>query len=184
MPTKTNPTRFLTLAALFAALLCVVSPWAIPIGAVPLTLATLAVYLAGGLLDAKTALTAVGVYLLLGAVGLPVFSGFAGGLQKLVGPTGGYLIGYLPCAWLTALCVRHFGRKLWSYPLGMVLGTAALYILGTAWFMVQSGTQLLPALGLCVLPFLPGDAVKIIAAVIVRSSLRSLDRNGRGHSDQ
>ena len=89
-------TRDLTLTALFAAILCVAAPFSIPVGPIPITLATFAIYLAAIVLGKKYGTLAVVIYILLGAVGLPVFSGFSGGFQKIVSATGGYIIGYIP----------------------------------------------------------------------------------------
>jgi biotin transport system substrate-specific component len=165
-------TKDLTLTALFAALLCISAPWALPVGAVPLTLATFSVYLAAGALGWKRGLLAVLVYLLLGTAGLPVFSGFMGGAQKLAGVTGGFLVGYLPCALFAGLLPDRFPGRRWPYPTGMILGTAALYALGTAWFMFQTHSPAAAALLTCVVPFLPGDAVKIAAASLLAPVLR------------
>ncbi len=159
----------MTLTAVIAALLCIAGPLSIAVGPVPLSLATFAVYLAGAILGKKWGTAAVGLYLLIGIIGVPVFSGFSGGFQKLAGVTGGYLVGYLPCAFLTGLGAeraKNEGRK-WVLPAMMVLGTVILYGIGTAWFMIQTGNALGAALGLCVLPFLPGDAAKIAAASIL-----------------
>ena len=159
----------MTLTAVIAALLCIAGPLSIAAGPVPLSLATFAVYLAGAILGKKWGTAAVGLYLLIGIIGVPVFSGFSGGFQKLAGVTGGYLVGYLPCAFLTGLGAeraKNEGRK-WVLPAMMVLGTVILYGIGTAWFMIQTGNALGAALGLCVLPFLPGDAAKIAAASIL-----------------
>jgi biotin transport system substrate-specific component len=172
-------TKDLTTTALFAALLCISAPWAVPVGAVPVTLATFAVYLAGATLGWKKGVLAVLVYLLLGTAGLPVFSGFTGGAQKLASVTGGFLIGYLPCAFLTGLLPDRFPGRRWIYPAGMVLGTAALYALGTAWFMLQTHSPAAAALMTCVVPFLPGDAAKIAAASLLAPALRKyLRRHG------
>lgn len=158
------------LIALMAAVLCVLSPWAIPVGAVPITLATLGVYLAAGALGAKGGTAAVGLYLALGAVGVPVFAGFGGGIQQLVGLTGGYLWGYLPCALLAGLLARRAGR--FAPLLGFTVGTAVMYAVGTVWYMVQTDGTLGGALLTCVLPFLPADAVKIGMACILTPALR------------
>jgi len=169
-------TREMTLIAVMAALLCIVGPLSISIGPIPLSLATFAVYLSGAVLGWKKGTAAVAIYLLIGMTGLPVFSGFSGGLQKLAGVTGGYLIGYLPCAWITGLAVPDSNSSApvrpWALPLAMILGTAVLYIIGTAWFMLQTANPLPAALGMCVLPFLPGDAVKIIAATLIAPPVR------------
>ena len=159
----------MTLTAVIAALLCIAGPLSIAVGPVPLSLATFAVYLAGVILGRKWGTVSVGLYLLIGIIGVPVFSGFSGGFQKLAGVTGGYLVGYLPCAFLTGMGAeraKNEGRK-WVLPAMMVLGTVILYGIGTAWFMIQTGNALGAALGLCVLPFLPGDAAKIAAASIL-----------------
>lgn len=166
----------LTMTAAAAAALCVIGPWAIPVGAVPLSLATLAVYLTAFLLTPGHMAGTVGVYLLLGAVGLPVFSGFSGGLGVLAGPTGGYLVGYLPSGVLCALAARRRG---WRRVAGMVMATAVVYLTGTAWYCLQSGVSVLPAMVMCVLPFLPGDAVKLAAALALGPMVKNrLDKAG------
>ena len=151
----------MTLTAVMAALICIAGPLTIAAGPVPLSLATFAVMLAGTVLGKKWG-TVAGLYLLIGIIGIPVFSGFSGGFQKLAGVTGGYLVGYLPCAFLAGLGAERAEReeRKWILPAMMVLGTAVLYTVGTAWFMIQTGNGLGAALGLCVLPFLPGDAVE------------------------
>ena len=168
-------TKDMAIIAVMAALICVAGPLSISIGPIPLSLASFAVYMAGAVLGAKRGTLAVALYLLIGLVGLPVFSGFSGGLQKLVGVTGGYLVGYLPCALITGLGVDTGAPREgfnWKLPLFMVLGTVVLYLIGTAWFMVQTKNPLGAALGMCVIPFLPGDAVKIVAATLLAPPIR------------
>lgn len=164
--------------AIMAALICIAAPFSVPIGLVPISLATFAVYLAGGLLGAKRGALAVVVYILIGAVGLPVFSGFAGGFAKLLGVTGGYIIGYVPCALLSGLLYDRT-RRVWTLPVGMVLGTLACYIFGTAWFLIATadgaitGASVVSALMMCVVPFLPGDAIKMATACALAMPLRA-----------
>lgn len=158
--------------AIMAAVICVFAPFSIPLGAVPLSLATFAVYLAASLLGKAKSCAAVAVYILIGLVGVPVFSGFMGGFAVLSGVTGGYIIGYLPCAFLTALFTERFGGRLWAMATGMALGTITLYTVGTAWFMVFTGSELIAALAACVLPFLIGDIIKIAAACALALPLR------------
>ena len=168
-------TKDMTIVAVMAALLCVAGPLSISIGPIPLSLASFAVYLAGAVLGAKRGTLSVAIYLLLGLVGLPVFSGFQGGVQRLVGVTGGYLVGYLPCALITGLAVKADSPETgpqWRLPAFMALGTAALYLTGTAWFMIQTKNTLAASMGMCVVPFLPGDAVKIIAASLLARPVR------------
>ena len=174
-------TRDLTLIAVMAAFLCVAGPLTIPVGPIPLSLATFAVYLAGAVLGWKRGTAAVALYLLISVTGVPVFSGFSGGFQKLAGVTGGYLVGYLFCAAVTGLGTGAPARpRKYSAPLSavrMVIGTVILYAFGTAWFMLQTGRALGAALGLCVLPFLPGDAVKIAAASLLAAPIRKAVKN-------
>lgn len=165
-------TKDLVLIAVLAALICVMAPFSVPIGAVPLSLATLAVYVVSSVTDVKHSLAAVCVYILLGAVGVPVFSGFQGGLQKLVGLTGGYIFGYIPCALVIGLMLCRWGSKKWMWPVSMIAGTAVLYAFGTAWFVLESESTLVYALSVCVLPFLIGDGIKIVAASLVAPILR------------
>ena len=167
----------MTFTALMAALICVAGPLSVSIGPIPLTLATFAVYLAAAVLGSKHGTLAVALYLLIGLVGLPVFSGFSGGFQKRGGVTGGYLIGYLPGSWIGGMGVKPGqaapGSR-WRLPLFLALGTLAIYVLGTAWFVIQTGNGLVAALSLCVLPFLPGDAIKIGAAIFGLSPVVTL----------
>lgn len=153
-------TRNMCRTALMTALLCVVGPITVPVGPVPLSLTTLAVYLSGALLGAKRGVQAVAAYLLIGAMGMPVFAGFSAGVHRIVGVTGGYMLGYLVCAAVVGLAS---GRRRGLLP-AMIIGTAFCYGLGTAWFMVLTGNGLVGALSACVIPFLPGDAVKIAVA--------------------
>lgn len=164
----------MTLTAVMAALVCIAGPLTIPAGPIPLSLATFAVYLSGAVLGKKRGTIAVALYLLIGIIGVPVFSGFSGGFQKLAGVTGGYLVGYLPCAFLSGLGAERAEEesRIWILPAKMAAGTAVLYTIGTAWFMIQSGNALGTALSLCVVPFLPGDAVKIAAAVMLTVPVR------------
>ena len=171
---KTVSVKSMVFTAIAAAIICVAAPFSVPLpGLVPISLATFAVYLAGGLLGPKRGSIAVVIYILIGAVGLPVFSGFSGGFAKLLGVTGGYIIGYIPCALLTGIFADMNTKKHWSMPVGMALGTIACYAFGTAWFMIATGTPFLAALASCVVPFLVGDAIKIVAACAVTVPLKS-----------
>ena len=163
----------LTVCALMAALLCVLGPMAVLIGPVPITLATLILYLTVYLLGTKGAFLTVLVYLLLGAAGMPVFSGYQGGLSKLVGPTGGYLAGYLLLVPVSGLIMEWGKRKLFPTVLGMIAGTAVLYLLGTVWFIAMTKSEIAHALSVCVVPFVPFDLVKILLAVSFGALIRT-----------
>ena len=174
----------MALCGLFAALMAICSLISIPLGftPVPVNLATLGVFLAGGLLGKKYGTISIGVYVLLGAVGVPVFAGFRGGLSVLVGPTGGYIIGYIAAAFLVGLLTellvpkagRSAGREILACIIAMIIGLFACYLLGTLWFMISTHTGVWAALVSCVFPFLPGDALKIAAGTILTQKLRRL----------
>ncbi len=174
MKRPTFSVRSMVFTAIMAALLCIAAPFSIPVpSAVPLSLASFVVCLIGALLGKKKGCAAVGVYILLGMIGLPVFSGFMGGFAHVVGVTGGYIIGYIPCVFLTGLFTELSGGKLRGMVAGMTLGTLALYILGTAWFMLFTDSELTAALAGCVMPFLPSDVLKIVAASALAVPLRN-----------
>lgn len=199
----------MALCGLFAAVTAVCSWISIPLGftPIPLNLGTLAVYLTGALLGKKYGPISLLVYTLAGAVGLPVFSGFRGGLSVLAGPTGGYIIGYIVAAFLIGLIIslllrgssaaekaalragqtqntdapaysapasrprgKAYGFAVYAF--AMICGMAACYALGTAWFMFSTHTPFAAAMVSCVIPFLPGDAIKITAATILARKLK------------
>lgn len=162
----------LAMTAMMAAVIAAVSPFAIPIGPISLSLCTLLLYTAPYILGWKRAAAATLVFLLLGMAGMPVFTGFQGGIGKMLGPTGGYIAGYIPLVIITGLAVRQFpGNRALQF-LGMIAATAVLYTLGTAWFCVQSGSDLQRAVALCVVPFIPGDLIKMVIAMVAGPELR------------
>lgn len=160
------------LCALFAALTAVLSQVAIPIGPVPISLATFSVFLSGALLGARLGGISQCVYVLLGAVGVPVFAGFKSGLGALVGPTGGYIVGYVFAAFVVGLIAERSGGKIWKLALAMVAGFLTYMVLGTGWFMILTGKNLAAALMVCVIPFLPGDGLKMALAVLLARQLQ------------
>ena len=184
-------TRQLTLCAVMAAVMCVIAPISIPIGPVSVTGGTLTIYLTACLLGPFRGLAATVAYLLAGFVGLPVFSNYMGGAGRLLGPTGGYLVGYLPMMLLAGFAAEYAFQHLDGHGkkgqalalvlqfLGMVLATAVLYAFGTAWYCVQAGVDLQAALAACVLPFIPFDLMKTVLALLVGVPVRRrLERAG------
>jgi biotin transport system substrate-specific component len=172
---KTNrklTTYQLSVTALMAAVMCILGPVSVPIGPIPVSLTNLVIYFSVLLLGTRLGTLSYLVYLLLGAFGLPVFSGYMGGLAKLAGPTGGYLIGFIPMAILSGIFLKKFDGKALPVALGMIAGTLVDYILGTIWFVVLMQCDFLYALGVCVFPFIPGDLVKIVLAVVLGGLLR------------
>lgn len=184
-------TRRLTLCAVMAAAACVLAPISIPIGPISVTGGTLAVYLTAYLLGGVWGAVSTLVYLLVGFVGLPVFSNYMGGASRLIGPTGGYLVGYLPMALLAGAVIQwsahrfdEKGRLGMAIALavqfaGMAAATAVLYAFGTAWYCVQAGVGLQKALAACVFPFIPWDLAKMAVALVVGMPVRRrLERAG------
>jgi biotin transport system substrate-specific component len=179
--------RMTVYASLLAALTAAGSYLYIPVGPVPIYLANLFIFLAGLLLGSKWGLASVGIYLLAGACGLPVFAGGTGGIGRFAGPTGGYLIGFL-----LAVCVigiisergraqiadvkesSSFVKQPGIDVLAMICGTVIIYAVGITWLKIVTGMSLGKALAVGMYPFLLGDALKIVAAVPIAKALRPL----------
>lgn len=159
----------MTAAALMTAVTCILGPMSLPIplSPVPISLTNLVIYLMAYVLGARLSFISYGTYLLLGAAGLPVFSGFSGGLAKLVGPTGGYLTGFLLLAPIAGFFTEKFPERTAMHVLGMVLGTAVCYLFGTVWLALQLNMDFVSGLFAGVIPYLPGDMMKIVAAVLI-----------------
>lgn len=174
---KSKMLRSLAASAVFSALLCIASPFSLNIGAIPISLATFFVYLSAVVLGMKMGYASVVTYILLGALGLPVFASFSAGAGILVGPTGGYIIGYIPCALIVGLASDK-AKKL-RFPAliaAMLIGTAVLYLFGTAWYIFLTGVGVKKAVLTCVVPFLAGDCVKIAAASLLGTAVREAMR--------
>lgn len=166
--------REMVFTALFAALICMAAPISVPLpGMVPISLATFVIYIAAPLLGGKRGTAAVLVYILIGMVGLPVFSGMRGGIAVLLGTTGGYIVGYIPMALVMGVFSDIKSKLNWTIPVGMVLGTVALYTFGTAWFMFMTKSPLATALASCVLPFIAFDGMKMVLATVITVPLKS-----------
>ena len=172
----------LSYIAMGVALIAVCSWISIPLP-VPITLQTFAICLITAVLGLRLGLWAMVVYILLGAVGLPVFSGFRSGIGTLLGTTGGYIIGFVFTALAVGLGVKRFGRKPPLLALFMAIGILLCYAFGTAWFVLvyartSGAIGVLTTLSLCVFPYLLPDAVKILLAVSLTGRLHSLLKPG------
>jgi biotin transport system substrate-specific component len=169
--------RRTVLSALFTALIIVGAyiSFPLPVSPVPIVLQNLFVLLAGLLLGRRWALGAVALYLLLGLIGLPVFSAARGGLAHFLGPTGGYLIGFLLAAGLAATIVGTAPR-LWREIVAVVVGTISIYLIGVPWLKVVADMSWPSALAAGLTPFLIGDALKAAAAVGIARLLRPVLR--------
>lgn len=171
MEASRNKVYPMAITAVMAAVTCVVSPFSLNVGPIPISLCTLALYLSVYLLGWKRGALSCLIYILLGLVGMPVFSNFSGGLAKVAGPTGGYIVGYLPMVIVAGLFVAWSDKRLVQL-LGMILSTALLYLLGTAWYCFQSQTPVADAVMLCVIPFLPGDLIKMGVTIAIGPNIR------------
>lgn len=166
-------TKQMVLIALMTAVTCVLGPLSIPLpfSPVPISLTNFAIFLAIFILGMKSGTISFIIYLLLGAVGVPVFSSFRGGFQVLAGPTGGYLIGFIFLALIMGFALDHFDRKLVPTIIGMIIGMAVCYAFGTVWLAKLLSLSFKEGLMMGVIPYLPGDAAKIIIAAIVGPKL-------------
>ena len=169
---KKLTTYQMAVTALMAAVMCVLGPLTVPIGAVPISLANFVICLTAWLLGPKFGTLSVAVYLCIGLIGVPVFSGYGAGLAKLAGPTGGYLVGYLLLALIGGLFIEKSNGNPVVSGIGLVLGDAACYVLGTAWFVFQVQCELGYALSVCVYPFIALDLAKIVVSCVVGALLR------------
>lgn len=167
-------TQQIVLIALMSAVLCILGPLSLPLfgGLVPVTLTNLAIYLILYILGMKRGTISYLIYFLIGMVGLPVFSGFSGGLGKITGPTGGYLIGFFFLALIAGFCIDKWQNNMFLCLIGMLLGTAVCYLFGTAWLSCQAGYTFAQALAVGVIPFIAGDCVKMVLAMILGPQIR------------
>ena len=167
-----NKTKTMALIGVMAAVTCILGPLSVPIGQIPISLTNLVIYFTVFVLGIWAGTGSYGIYLLLGAVGLPVFSGFAGGLGKLLGPTGGYLIGFIFMALIGGAVIELSHRNIFLTMLGWVVGTAVAYAFGTVWFVYLMKCSVTYALTVCVYPFIGFDIVKIVIATLLGKTVR------------
>ena len=152
--------------AVFAVIMAICSWISIP-AAVPFTLQTFGVFVAVGVLGGKRGTLSVLVFILLGAIGVPVFAGFSGGIGVLAGTTGGYIIGFLFSALVMWAMEKLPGKKSVMQIVSMIAGLIVCYAFGTAWLAIEAHLTFYQALLAGVIPYIPGDLVKIILVVLV-----------------
>ncbi len=164
--------RMMVYASLLAALIAAGAYLAIPIGPVPIVLQNLFVLLSGLLLGPRWGIASVSIYLLAGALGLPVFAGGVGGIGRFAGPTGGYLLGFLPAVYIIGLISTKAGGRMVYDVIAMVCGSIIIYIIGVSWLKILTNMTLAKTLAVGMYPFLPGDILKIAAAIPIAKALR------------
>lgn len=170
--------REMVYVALFAALNTICAWISIPT-IVPFTLQTFAICVTGGLLGAKLGTLSLLVYILLGAMGLPVFAGFSSGFGALLGTTGGYLLGFLFIALVVGLFTDHFGKKVPAMAVSMVIGIGLCYLFGTVWYLLlytsaNGPVAFMTVLGWCVFPFVIPDLCKAALAIVLIKRLEKV----------
>lgn len=170
---QADKTRKITMIGLMTAVTCILGPLSVPLpfSPVPITLTNFAVFLSIYILGIKHGTISLLIYLTLGTIGLPVFSSFSGGLGKLAGPTGGYLFGFIFLALIHGFFMLRFHKNTFASVIGMSLGMIVCYLFGTIWLALQMNLTFGAALTIGVIPYLPGDAVKIILAAIIGPKL-------------
>ena len=168
--------RMTVFGALMAALMAVGAYLSVPVGPVPIVLQNMFILLAGLLLGSRWGAGSVAVYLLAGAVGLPVFAGGLGGVGRLVGPTGGYLLGYLPAVWIVGFISGKTAGRMSGDVLAMVCASVVVYACGVSWLKVLTAMTWSKTLAVGLYPFIPGDGLKIAAAAVIARALRPVMR--------
>jgi len=171
-----NQLRMTVFASLLAALMAAGAYLAIPIGPVPIVLQNMFVFLAGLLLGCRWGLASVAVYLLAGACGLPVFAGGMGGIGRIVGPTGGYLLSYLPAVLLIGFISEKGARRSLYDVVAMICGSFVVYACGVTWLKMLTDMSWGKTLAVGMYPFLLGDAMKIAAAAVIAKTVRPVIR--------
>jgi biotin transport system substrate-specific component len=162
----------MVLTAVAAAVLCVLGPLSIPIGIVPISFTNFALFISLYALGMKNGTYGYIIYLLIGLTGVPVFSNFSGGIGKLLGPTGGYLIGMIFTAVIAGLFIDRFLNKKILCFLGMVIGALVCYLFGSAWLSYQGHMSIAQSLSVGVIPFIPGDLAKILIVALIGPKIR------------
>lgn len=162
----------MSITGVMAAVICILGPLSIPIGLVPISFTNLAIYFSLYTLGMKRGTISYLIYMLIGFIGLPVFSGFTGGPPKLFGPTGGYIIGFIFMALIAGFFIDKYFDKWYLCFLGMVLGTAICYGFGTTWLAYQANISASAAIAAGVIPFIPGDLAKIFVATFIGPQIR------------
>ena len=137
----------------------------------PITLQTLGIYLISCYLKPKLAFISTVVYLFMGIIGLPVFTGFKGGIGILLGPTGGYIFSFPIMVSITSLIINK-NKTLFFKILAMIIGTIVCYLIGTLWFIFITNNSFVLALSMCVIPFIPGDIFKIAITLILSNKIK------------
>lgn len=157
----------ITHIAIFASILCIVCPVTINVFVIPFSFSTFIIYIISSLTKPLNTFLVILIYIILGLIGLPVFSSFTAGFGVLMGPTGGFIIGYLILGFINSVIVNINNKKLYLYYIGMFVGSVCCYIIGSMWYMVVTDVSFSNAILITVVPFIIFEIIKIIFAGVV-----------------
>ena len=174
---RKTPIRMMVYASLLAALTAASALITIPIGEVPVILYNFFILMMGLLLGSRWGAASIAVYLLAGGLGLPVFAGGKGGIAILLGPTGGYLIGFLPAVFIIGFISEKFKQRFSYDIIAMLCGTAVIYAFGVIQLKIVLGKTWMLTMALGVFPFIIFDIVKVVAAAITAKAVRPIIMN-------
>ena len=163
-------TKKLVICALFTAIMCITAPFYIMIGPVPITFTLFALALSAFTMGSLGATVSTAVYIAIGLVGMPVFSGFKGGFGTLMSPTGGFVFAYVLIALILGLCVRAKRKSTIVLLCGLAL--LVCYACGIIWYMLVTNASFITALWVCILPFIPFDIIKLYAAYFIAKKVK------------
>jgi biotin transport system substrate-specific component len=169
-----SPLRMMVYASLLAALTAASALFSIQIGDIPVILYNFFILLMGLLLGARWGTASIAVYLLAGSLGLPVFAGGKGGLAILLGPTGGYLIGFLPAVFIIGFISEKFNQRLLPDILGLLCGTIVIYAFGVAQLKIVLDKTWMVSLTIGFFPFIVFDIIKLVAAAVTAKAIRPI----------
>lgn len=174
MTQSSSKVKQMAFTSLMTAIICVLAPISLtlPTSPIPISLGNMVICFAVTILGMKRGTLSVLLYILLGLAGLPVFSNFTGGIGKLLGPTGGYIIGYLFLALIFGFFVDHFKNRPATNALGALIGMLILYLFGTLWLALQLDLSFTASLWAGVIPYIPADIIKTAIALIMGMQLR------------
>jgi biotin transport system substrate-specific component len=174
-------TRSVSLVFAFSLLIALSAQIVIPVGPVPITAQTFAVLLTGALLGSRMGAAAIIIYLAEGAIGLPFFSAGRAGIGHLLGPTGGYLVAFPAAAFVTGAFAEHgWDKRFLSAAAAMAIGSVIIMLSGWTWFSLVTNTPMASSFQTTVLPFIPGDIIKIVlAAALLPTGWKLLQRGDR-----
>lgn len=163
-------TKKLVICALFTAIMCITAPFYIMIGPVPITFILFALALSAFTMGSLGAAVSTALYIAIGLVGMPVFSGFKGGFGTLMSPTGGFVFAYVLIALILGLCVK--AKRKSTVVLWCALALLVCYACGIIWYMFVTNANFITALTVCILPFIPFDVIKLYAAYAIAKRMR------------